>query len=202
MTIRHSLDILQMQGLIERSRGRAGGTFVRSIPPVVELNRIDGFLPQMRKMGMEVVSEVLKLDVVSANRIIANQLELNEGDSVFQVVRLRSVNATPILIEDSFFPTFLFPDLHQFDLTGSLYELLSERYGVRIYRKNEIISPTLPSSVEQQSLQLSSGVPVLRIRRTSESADGTKVEYSEDVLRCDRANVSVMTRYEGLASRQ
>lgn len=32
MTIRHALDILQMEGLIERRRGRTGGTFIRSLP--------------------------------------------------------------------------------------------------------------------------------------------------------------------------
>ncbi|WIM72004.1 GntR family transcriptional regulator [Corynebacterium suedekumii] len=45
MTVRHALDILQLEGLIDRRRGRTGGTFVRSVPPVVELTRIEDSCP-------------------------------------------------------------------------------------------------------------------------------------------------------------
>ena len=35
MTVRHALDIVQIEGLIDRKRGRTGGTFVRATPPTL-----------------------------------------------------------------------------------------------------------------------------------------------------------------------
>ena len=49
MTLRNALDVLQSEALIDRRRGRNGGTFVNAIPPTVELTRIEGFLPQLRE---------------------------------------------------------------------------------------------------------------------------------------------------------
>ena len=40
MTVRHALDLLQLEGIIERKRGRTGGTFVRALPPIIDLSLI------------------------------------------------------------------------------------------------------------------------------------------------------------------
>src|SRR5699024_4095642 len=56
MTIRHALTILRSEGLIYSKRGRAGGTFIATAPPLVEINRMEGFLPQLRETDMKVVS--------------------------------------------------------------------------------------------------------------------------------------------------
>lgn len=39
MTVRHALDILEDEGLIDRRRGRSGGTYVRTVPPTLSLTK-------------------------------------------------------------------------------------------------------------------------------------------------------------------
>lgn len=193
ITLRRALDILEAEDLLERRRGRGGGTYIKSTPPTVELNRIEGFLPQLRERGRIVKSQVLDTDLQSARPEIAEILGLEQHAQVFRIVRLRRVSGVPMLIEDSFFPVPVAPDLLSQDLTGSLYELLSKRYCAKPSHKREKITPALPTAWEQKKLQLRSDQPILRIKRTTYSKDDTPIEHSLDVLRCDLAQVEVFT---------
>ncbi|NLB48216.1 MAG: GntR family transcriptional regulator, partial [Microbacteriaceae bacterium] len=76
MTVRHALDILQMEGLIERRRGRTGGTFIRSTPTAVELPRMQGLMPRLRAHGLDVCSEILDSELLCASTAVAQALPI------------------------------------------------------------------------------------------------------------------------------
>ncbi|MBX8996680.1 GntR family transcriptional regulator [Corynebacterium testudinoris] len=193
MTVRHALDILQLEGLIDRRRGRTGGTFVRGIPPVLDLTRIEGLMPQLRERGLTVTSVVLEKTLESATPAVANYLDLDVGEPVFRVSRLRSVDGTPMFIEISFFPAALVPGMLDEDLSESLYELLRSKWDLYPARKSETITPGIASGWEQDKLRISRNLPLLRISRVAETADGAKIEYSEDALRSDITQIRVIT---------
>lgn len=193
ITVRRALDILGAEDLIERRRGRGGGTFIKSTPPTVEINRMEGFLPQLRARGKTVESQVLATDLVSAHNEIADELQLEPRSQVFRLVRLRKVSGVPMLIEDSYFPISVAPDLLEQDLTGSLYELLAKSYNVKPTHKKETITPEIPTSWEQKKLQLSPTQPILRVKRVTFEESDTPIEFSRDVLRCDLAQVEIVT---------
>lgn len=193
MTIRHALDVLQLEGLIDRRRGRTGGTFVRSIPPVVELTRMEGFIPQLRERNLDVESRVLHSELIQAPAPISQALELDGDRKVFQVVRLRLVDNTPLLIQNAYFPERLVPGLLQEDLGGSLYDLLQQRWGIHPARKRETITPGVASGWEQEALGITRSLPLLRLMRVTQNDRGEYIEYSEDVLRSDIANIQVVT---------
>ncbi|MDO5669076.1 MAG: GntR family transcriptional regulator [Corynebacterium sp.] len=193
MTVRHALDILQLEGLIERRRGRTGGTFVRSVPPVVELTRMEGLMPQLREHGLEVSSEILESNLCRAGQVVAEALGIGVNDPVFQIVRVRSVNAVPLIVESSYFPSFRVPGMLDADLSRSMYELLDAEWDLRPVRKSETIIPGVASSWEQEILGITRNLPLLRISRTASTADGQPIEYSEDVLRSDIAHIRVVT---------
>ena len=193
MTVRHALDILQLEGLIDRRRGRTGGTFVRSVPPVVELTRIEGFMPQLHERDITVTSEVLEAGLVPAPGTVAQALGIERDEPAFQLPRLRTVDNTPLLLENSWFPAALVPGLLDEDLTGSVYELLHRKWDLAPVRKAETITPGIASGWEQSILRISRNLPLLRINRTAETARGVVIEYSEDALRSDVAQIQVIT---------
>ena len=98
-----------------------------------------------------------------------------------------------MLIEDSYFPISAAPDLLDQDLTGSLYELLAKRYSVKPAHKKETITPEIPTSWEQKKLQLRPNQPILRVKRTTFEGTEAPIEFSRDVLRCDLAQVEIVT---------
>lgn len=193
MTVRHALDILQLEGLIERRRGRTGGTFVRDNPPVVELTRMENLGPQLRDRGSEVRCEVLEATATVADTRISEKLRIDEGAPVYRVLRLLIVDDVPLTIEDTCFPAELLPGLLNRDVSCALYHLLESGWGIRPVRKSETITPGVASSREQQLLKVTRNLPLLRISRVAYDADGVPVEYSEDVMRSDIANIRVVT---------
>lgn len=193
MTLRQALDILQLEGLIDRRRGRNGGTFVSGLRPLVELTRIEGFMPQLRARGLSVTSTVLQADLVHASAQVAEALQLSVADPVFQVIRLRLVNLTPMLIENSYFPAHLMPGMLSEDLDQSLYELIESKWGLRPVRKTEQISPGVASGWEQTQLGVGRSIALLRITRIAETVNRVPVEYSEDALRPDVTQIVAVT---------
>lgn len=193
MTVRHALDVLQMEGLIERRRGRTGGTFVRSAPPVVELTRMEGVLPQLRQLGMTVGCEVHRAMTVPAENSVAEALRIDPGAPVFRIVRVHSVEGTPMVIEKTHFPEERVPGLLDADLSGHMYELLGSRWNLRPVHKAETIIPGVASAWEQEVLGITGNQPLLRICRNTTTGDGVPLEHAVGVLRSDVARIRVVT---------
>ncbi|VEI12857.1 GntR family transcriptional regulator [Trueperella bialowiezensis] len=192
MTLRQALDVLESEGLIERKRGRGGGTFVCAAPPRIELNRIDGILPQLRKRGQRVESVVMHAAEEDASPEVSHALEIAEGSGVFNVVRLRSVRGVPTLLENSYFPASLFPDLLERDLSMSIYELLGE-YDRRPVSKVEELVVARCSAAEKELMGVNYARQLLRIQRVARDKSGAVVEYSEDLMRFGAGRIIVRT---------
>ena len=127
MTLRHALGELAQRGLVTRSVGRGGGTFVAEPKLEQDLTTLAGFSEQLRRHGKVAGARVLTAAQIPAGPAAAAALELAEGDPVYDVRRIRLADERPILIEHSQFPARLFPDLLDCRLDGSLYELLQLR---------------------------------------------------------------------------
>lgn len=192
MTVRNALEILQFEGLIDRRRGRAGGTFIRCEPPLIELTRIDGILPQLREHGVAVESTVLSAQRGAASATVAQALELRVGDPVLNIVRMRAIDGVPALLENSYFPAALFPRLLEADLTRSLYELLGN-FENRPASKIEEIVTARASAAEKKLMGVTHSLLLLRITRVARDFAGVAVEYSEDLLRSDSTRIQVRT---------
>jgi GntR family transcriptional regulator len=59
VTVRLALDALRQAGLIESRQGK--GYFVRRLPVVQDLGRLQGFGEMMAPLGLDVLSEVVEL---------------------------------------------------------------------------------------------------------------------------------------------
>ncbi|MGV0389711.1 GntR family transcriptional regulator [Corynebacterium phoceense] len=184
MTVRHALDILQIEGLIDRRRGRTGGTFVRSIPPVAELTTLDDIYPQLSSRGTALQTRVLDFQRTTAPRHIAAQLEIDDNDEVWALWRLRSTELSPVSLAMHYLPVEFFPDLASSDLEGMINSL-----GVL---KRELVTPALPTEDEQSHLLIGRTQPVLRLSRTVWGSEGRVVEHSEETLRSDAVTVAVV----------
>src|SRR5699024_5996912 len=124
-------------------------------------------------------------------------LGLSKGEQLFNVVRLRTVNNSPMLIEDSYFPVAVAPDILHQDLEGSLYELLTNVYHHKPTAKSESFLQFAAQAREQQLLKVAAQNTLLKIHRITYDLSNTPVEYSEDILRCDSAQVIVTTNLQG-----
>ena len=174
MTLRHALAELARRGLVTRTVGRRGGTFVAAPKLEQDLTTLAGFSEQLRRHGMVAGARVLSARERPAGPVAGSALRTGEDDPVYEVRRIRLADGRPIALERSMFPAARFPGMLDFRLDGSLYELLEVRYGVRPHRARESLEPVTAGVREAEALEVAEGAPLMLVERTAYARSGER----------------------------
>ena len=129
ITVRRALGELTREQRLERTRGR--GTFV--LRPRIDRDFAGerSFTEEMQDRGLDPSTRLVAARPESAGEAVANALGLELGSPTLYLERLRMADGEPLLLEQVHLPAERFPGLLASDLErGSLYDLLTERYGV------------------------------------------------------------------------
>jgi GntR family transcriptional regulator len=195
MTLRQALSAIEAKGLIDRRRGRFGGNFV--VSPRFEFDHasLPGFTEQMRRIHVQPGARVLRATTHRPTSDVRQALGLNRGAQVHTILRARSANGEPIVLEEAYLPAANFPGLLSADLTGSLYAVMRE-YNASPFSADEELEATQASDEQAELLGIEPGSPLLLITRTSFTADGVAIEFSRDYHRSDRARFRIKSRVD------
>ena len=196
-SLRQALASLELDGTVRRVPGRGGGTFVAANKVDRDLSRIVGVPALLRDQGFTVGSKVMSSAVIAADGVTAQQLKIEPGAFVCDVVRIRLADASPISLEHVQLPAERFPGLLELSLGGSLYELLETHFGVTPAEAEERIEVVSATDDEGMILGVPAGSPLLSIVRTSVDDAGIPIEHSHDLFRADRTRITVRTRGDG-----
>jgi len=183
MTVRQALTELVNDGLLRRDQGR--GTFVAKAKIRKQLSRLTSFTEDMRARGRQPRAQVLRAEMVPARPKVANMLQIDVEQQVALVERLRSADDEPVGIECSHLSFKGCEAILREDLSGSLYRLLGELFGLAPTRAQEEIEAGPCGSREAQILGIQHNEPVLVIRRRTLDQDQHPFEYVESVYRGD-----------------
>lgn len=185
-TIRLALQLLEEEGLIEKKQGK--GSFVKQ-PKIKETqtSRIKSFSEQMEEIGLEYYSKVLTNELVFANLNISNVLEIEPNELVVKIERLRYAKGYPYQYAVSYVPSKLAKGLEKEDCSGSLFELLKNKYKVELFKSVEAIEPINPSNKTARLLEISTDTASFLSESITYTTDMVPIEYSETVVRGDFA---------------
>lgn len=184
-TVRQVLDMLVNEGLIYRQRGR--GTFVAH--PTLEqgLMRIVSFTDDMRQRGFTPGTEILFSDLVPASKEIAEALEIEPGEELARLSRLRLADGEPMSIEESHLVHRYCPGVLESDYASNpLREVLERDYGIRWLRAKQVIRAVLAPPKLARLLSIPSKSALLYIERVSYSEENIPVEFLRIYYRADR----------------
>jgi GntR family transcriptional regulator len=193
MTLRHALAELARRGLVTRTAGRGGGTFVAAAKLEQDLTTLAGFSEQLRRHGMEAGARVLSARFRLAGPAAAAALGLGSDDPVYEVRRVRLGDGRPIALERSLFPAARFPGLLEFRLDGSLYELIEVKFGLRPHRAREVLEPVTAGVREAEALEVAEGAPLMQVERIAYARSGEPLEFARDLFRGDRTRIVMWT---------
>jgi len=188
-TVRHALDVLEREGWIYRQKGVGSFAPVRRIEQ--ELTQLVSTSEDMRQRGWALVTRVLGVEQAPAAAHVARALAIAPATPVYAVSRLRVVDDVPLSLQTNYLSAALCPRLEEADLTGSLYRLLENRYGLRLWTGQAILRARGALAHEAELLQIHEGTPVMYTERITSAANGTPVEYLEAVWRGDRYDFKV-----------
>ena len=194
MTLRQALDTLVHEGRIVRAVGSRGGSFVAEPRVPVDISNLMGLSAQLLKSVHSASSSVLSVVTIPADRAVAEALQVPAGTPVHRIHRIRFAASTPVVLEETFLPAELFPGLPERDLTGSIYAVMGECYGLAPFSSVEELNPAVAGEENAGHLEIGPATAVLGIKRTGLARDGRPVEYSEDLVRTDRLKIVVSGR--------
>ncbi|CAM3104406.1 GntR family transcriptional regulator [Corynebacterium gottingense] len=198
MTVRHALDVLQLEGIIERKRGRAGGTFVRALPPVVDLNGATGLAAQLEEKGVDIVSKLLFSGRITPPRVVAaafgdteTDAELGDGasDKVYAEERVHYADGAPAFSET----LYVRPGYEEGYAVSSLTLTVDRRPEAATLRE-DVVTPGAATDVERGRLQMAANAPLQRVTRKLYEG-GLVVAYATIVVRPDVAQLRTVTRF-------
>jgi GntR family transcriptional regulator len=178
------LDLVRV-GLLYRVPGK--GTFVSQPKMERNLSQLTSFTEEMLHHGLRPNSTVLDARIVPASGAIAKRLDLPPGEEVICLERVRFANGDPLMLEKTFLPHELFPGLLSEDLVGqSLYDFITQKYGVSLVKARETLEPVIMDDKEAQNLSVEEGAPGLLLELIAYTDNGEPVEYTKAIVRGDR----------------
>jgi len=193
MTLRQALSTLEARGVVVRTTGRAGGTYITEPRIECDLTGLAGFTEQLRRAHLRAGARMIRATTIGATANTARALSIQRGSPVYEIVRVRTVQRKPLALERSYFPVDTFPDLLEQRLTGSLYELLTRHYHQKPHTAVEELEAVVAHPEESKLLKVDEGSPLMLIVRTAFTAAGLAVEHARDLFRPDRVRISLQT---------
>lgn len=189
--VRQAFSELESEGVVERVKGR--GTFVAQ-PKTGEglFRNLRGLHEDVTSRGGTLRSDVLRQEVVPADERIAEILQVQIGDAITLLERVRYIDGEPWVHTITHVPFRAAPGLVHEDLTTqSLYRLLETSYRLELVRGHRSLEAALASRTLAKHLRIETGDPVLVLRSVTFSSDARPVEMFVAYHRGDRSRFEV-----------
>ena len=193
-TIRKAVDSLVADGVLERFQGK--GTFLRRPDFQSSLFR---FFRHLSADGTARVPEsrILKRDEAPMPAIVAGALNRPAGTPAIRLLRLRSLDGRPLVVEDIFLPRDRFKPLLTIDpreFGDLLYPLYEQYCGVLVTSARETLSAETVSARHAKLLDLAAGAPVIVIERVALGVDRQPLEWRQSRGAADQFRYQVEIR--------
>lgn len=188
MTARAVLTKLVNDGLLFRVPGK--GTFLAPVKISAVSPAYAGVREQLESMGYQTSTELLSIGREAPSVKVRKKLRLLEGQDVYALHRVRSVQGEPISLHHSYVPAHLATDLDQHDTVNEqLCVVLEVNFSLAMKHVQEKLEAVSVTSEEARLLQMRKGQPVLLLEDLISDVHGTPFEYSSIVFRGDKISL-------------
>jgi GntR family transcriptional regulator len=196
-TVRLAIGALVDEGLVVRRQGL--GTFVAEPKMRRKTENVYSFTSEITSMGLTPSSTILEYTVIEPTPDIVKMLELqSDRIPVYRISRIRRVNGEPLMLETSFYPQYIYPNLTRELLeTHSFYSLLFET-GLVPDSAIDSYDAIKLSPEEAQLLGCKSGSVAFFHQRRTRSEKGEIFEFTQSIMRGDRVRLDVVMHRNGI----
>ena len=176
-TVRKAIDALAAENILIRRQGK--GTFVATHTEPKHQYRFLRIIPDK---GEKVHPTTNFIDVKrgKASAEIASALDLKSGAPVTAIRRVLVFAETPIILDEIFLSSVLFPNLTMEkirDSRGSIYSFLETGYGLRMIRAEERLHAVAADATAAAHLMVVEGTPLLCVDRIAFTYGDKPVEW-------------------------
>jgi GntR family transcriptional regulator len=186
-TVRAALDLLRVEGLVERMPGV--GTVVVRRKHLHGLDQLRGLAETFKGSGT-VHNDVRALSLVTPPRAVQTRLGLGEEEDVLYVERLRTLNGVPVSLDVTYLVLEVARDIVGRDLARSdIFALIEETTGRRLGHAELHVEAVSADAHTAAVLGTTTGAPLLMLERLTHLDDGRPVDLEFIRFRGDRLSL-------------
>ncbi len=189
ITVRDALRQMRYENLIYTVHGR--GNFISKPYYIEDAKNFISYTAGWTSDGYEVTNRLISLNIIEADKKIAEHLEIAIGTEVYQIKRVRLLDGMELFLETAHIPTAYCPKLESFDFEKcSLYSTLEQFYQIKLIKQKHVISITKLTAPENHFLRASEGTAAFLIHGVTFDTENRPVEYCVSLNRADRYAMS------------
>ncbi|WP_420642900.1 GntR family transcriptional regulator [Candidatus Leptofilum sp.] len=149
-TVRKALAVLLNEGLVESQQGL--GTFVKTAVHTTNHFSLMSFNEEMHRQGRTPTTQLLQNERLLADTALAARLEIDVGEPVRHIERLRLADGELVAHEHRYFAESLCPGLATDDLENqSIHWLLTQKFQIPLVKVVHVVARR-PLTPEQATL--------------------------------------------------
>lgn len=176
--VRQALAALREDGLLVGGQGRPA--LVRRNVPEHSATVLGSFTAWADSEGRRPGQRTLLQSRHAADVALAERLGVDAGDPVLTIVRIRTLDGIPVLLERTSFIWEVGRELMEFDPdSGSLNRFMLDR-GIDLYSSDHLLDAVAADVDDAAALEVETGSPLMRVRRTTHDSTGRIIECAED----------------------
>lgn len=187
--VRQAMSTLRNEGLISSGRGRRSVVLesIRTQP----FDSVISFTQWCNESGVTPGQKTQWMVRKPADKPVADALEIAEGEPIVSLLRLRTMNGVPAMLERLTYPLWVGQHVLNFDPdSGSIYQRIID-CGVDIHHATRAIDAIAAPAEDASLLGVKEGSPLLRMYRRAFTRDGVPIEASDDRYLPSRARFSL-----------
>lgn len=181
-TIRKAIDLVYQQGLLRRVQG--SGYFIANIQlrnkTVVNLS--SRTMPSSALHPRNLVSKIVTFDTIRSDAALAKQMQIDENTELYRVIRLRYWHNQLYCLEKAYYLRSVVPYLSPEAVNNSIWDFLSEAYGIGIANSDDYLSLTNLTEEEANLLQLDHGDTYMALDSCNYYKNNSLLDFSHTVF--------------------
>jgi len=185
-TLREGLHLLEEERIIRTKHGT--GRFLVATPRdyKFDITRLQSTTEMLADYGIQVTTQVLEVKEIPADSKIAANLDVETGDLVLFIERIRYAENVAIIYSiDILNRGAVIGAWKPVDFEGSLVALLEQRFGVQLDYSRATIHAVLTDDFITPPMISGPCVPWIFFEQVNYDRDGRAIIYSKDYHRAD-----------------
>ncbi|EQB37785.1 hypothetical protein M948_04280 [Virgibacillus sp. CM-4] len=176
VTVRQAIKLLVEEKLLYRVQG--SGTYISHNKVEHNIYKLQSFTEEMIRLDHQPSNEIIEFQLTLPSVEVQDVLNVSEDDKVYYIKRLRLADKEAFILEESYLPVELFPDLSIDVMKESKYDYIEQK-GHQIDKRYGELYPIMPTKEIVDFLQVEENEPLLYLKAFSTFVQGTVFEYSK-----------------------
>jgi GntR family transcriptional regulator len=186
-TMRRAMQHLVDKGLVVRRRGIGTRVVKPKLHRPLELTSLND---DLNRAGRKPTTEVLSFKRVEAADEVAERLEIPEGTSVLELIRLRRADGEPIARLINYLPERLATFSEEDLADHGLYDLIRGQ-GIALHSATQTLGARNATAAESRMLEEPKGAALITAQRVTYDDHGTAVEFGTHIYASSRYTFEV-----------